>query len=139
MKDTKNRIYLAYSGLGKTTYCQTHAGCMDVDKGGFKGNISALVNFAAFCLKKGYLVLVSARIDIIKEFERKGLPINIIVPSEDRKAEILETVKKRDNIPYYYHLLKHYDEEIEQIKSFKNFDSFVELKPGEYIDSILDK
>ena len=136
----ENRIYLVYSGLGKTTYCQSHAGCMDIDKGGFfKGTMPELVNFAAFCLKKGYLVLVSARIDIIRLFEQRGLPINIIIPSENRKVEILDTVGKRDNQKYYEHLLKHYDEEIAQIKNYPNPDSFIELEPGKYIDSILDE
>ena len=135
----ENRIYLVYSGLGKTTYCQSHVGCIDADKGGFIGNHAGLAKFAAFCLKKGYLVLASAHISVIREFKALGLPINIVIPSPERKQEILDTVGKRDNMNYYHHLLNCYDQEIEQIKSFPNPDSFIELKPGEYIDSILDK
>lgn len=133
----ENRIYLVYSGLGKTTYCKTHAGWVDVDKSVFKDNYRLVAKFAEFCYKNGYYVLVSAHIRIIEEFERLGLPINIVIPSEDRKEEILETVKNRGNPRYYNFLLKTYDYEIAHIKQFKNYDSLVELKPGQYIDSIL--
>lgn len=104
-RNTQNHIFVAFPGMGKTTYALSHSGVVDLDFGNFRSALkvpreqqhtlySAYQRLAKYYFKDGYDVLTNDQglIPFLKQFA-EGRIIMVLPLNE---AEHVERVKQRE-------------------------------------------
>lgn len=138
--DFGEKLILAFTGCGKSTYCRENAGWIDLDLGyhEFENSDELLVKLCAHFLKDGWKVLTPVSRSIMELLRQNGMWINVILPSSDMKAEILDRIRKRDGHTAWVTLVeKEYDKIYNEIKDYPYIDNLYIMQPGETMANIL--
>lgn len=104
-KENQNKVYVAFPGMGKTTYALSHAGTIDLDFGNFRSALKvekenehvlfpAFQRLAKFYFKDGYDVLTNepSMIPLMKQFAERRMVM--ILPRD--KTALVQRVQERE-------------------------------------------
>ena len=139
----KPDIYLAFTGLGKTTYCKTHVGWIDLDEEFFlRTKTISFMPIAVKCyFQYGYKILSNASLKTILAL-RGECNLTIILPENTPEAKefILNNVANRGYGKKYANWLKDFYDQCYKsvLMILKPEDKVIYLKAGEYISKYLD-
>ena len=78
-------IICGYSGIGKTTYCKTHANCVDLDSSAFckrNGWEADYLRVAQQLSMTGKQVFISAHPAVIRYCQSNNIPFTLVIPGE---------------------------------------------------------
>ncbi len=134
-----NRLFLAFTGTGKTDFCKEHPDWLDMDVVKYKQDLYTVVDAQGKWVISGKKVLSNVSLDVLKEFDKQGILINLIMPSPEMKDEIIERVRIRDGEDsYWYNFLKdNYDRLYNEVVTYPNINSITYLKPGQYVKDVI--
>lgn len=104
-----SHIYVAFPGMGKTTYALHHSGVVDLDFGAFRSALgvsparqstiySAFVKFANTYTKGGYTVLTNDP-GLIPFFKQDGYQVTVSLPSDEE--DLVKRVLARHSNPAF--------------------------------------
>lgn len=104
-----SRIYVAFPGMGKTTYALHHPGVVDLDFGSFRSAMgvaparqatlyNAFVKFANTYTRGGYTVLTNDP-GLIPLFKQDGYQVIVSLPSDEE--DLVKRVRARDSNPAF--------------------------------------
>ena len=150
-----SKQYIVFTGVGKTTWCKSHLNWVDLDVGWYDPvkDRNAVGNMFYFYPRWGYNCLIAGTAEVLEfiKFHQKNelvnrvfrpnfvpLSINIILPSKEMKAEILDRIASRGCAQDLRYLTQVYDKNWEALDA-ANFDTKVYLKPGQYLSDIIDE
>ena len=88
-------LICGYSGIGKTTYCQTHANAYDLDSSAFsksRGWEAKYIMCAQMLAVRGKVVFISAHKAVINYLQENNIPFVLAIPDENK--EIWESLLK---------------------------------------------
>lgn len=143
-EEIKNpKVYLVFTGLGKTYFCKRHPGWIDLDEEFFIRTKSFYNLFTAVkCyVQYGYNILTNASIEVLNQL-RDVCDITIILPENtpEAKAFILNNVKNRGYGQKYSKWLENfYDMKYQMLLNYlKPEDKVVYLKAGDYLSDYLE-
>lgn len=140
----KQRIYCAFTGTGKTYFCQHHAGWADIDEE-TAVKIHANPELVAFTIsnyiKYGYRIITNATPYVLsglanhlEEFE-----LVIILPVPEMKEELLQRILNRGDTEWYPYLKSIYDNFYENTVNFDIPGQRVWIHPGQYLEEIIEQ
>ena len=137
-------VYLAFTGLGKTHYCQTHPGWMELDEEFFiRTQVMNLLYTAVRCYTQyGYNILSNASSRVIDQL-RLHCDLTIILPENTPEAKefILNNIKNRNygDKVYKKWIQENYDLVYEcATRALKPTDNVIYVPAGKYLEEILD-
>lgn len=147
-------IYLAFTGLGKTTFCKNNPSWFDFDLESFSSkeggincnNIELIKKMIDNYTKYGYNILMSAVTALIPIFASMHYEFTVFLPEDtpEMREEILKRITGRyenfkDTFPDV--LKNNYDLIYYGIKQMAEYFKFpiYYLKPNEYLSDILPK
>ena len=140
----KTRIYCAFTGTGKTYFCQHHAGWADIDEE-TAVKIQAppeLVEFAiSNYIRYGYKIVTNATpyvfSGLMKHIDKYDLVI--ILPPSEMKEELLQRVYDRGDTEWYPYLRSIYDDFYTSTINYPVEGRKIWLKPGQYAGEIIEQ
>lgn len=138
----KTRIYCAFTGTGKTYFCQHHAGWADIDEE-TAVKIRANPDLIGFTIdnyvRYGYRIITNATpyvfSGLISRLDKYELVI--VLPPPEMKEELLQRVWNRGDTEWYPYLKNIYDNFYQATIDFKIEGKRVWLKPGQYLEDII--
>ena len=147
-----SKVYIAFFGCGKTTFCKKHVNWVDLDISFYVPfrDQKALHNLLYFYLKWDYNLLLCSSPSgnrILQTYlslpenswQKQTFPINVILPSPEMKDEILQRVMNRSGAigSEINFITSTYDTTWQALDTMP-FDTKVYLKPGQYVSDIID-
>ena len=138
----KHKIYCAFTGTGKTYFCQHHAGWADIDEEtAVKINANpALVEFAiSNYIHYGYRIVTNATPYVFSGLRPHldKYELVIILPPPEMKEELLQRVFDRGDVEWYPYLKSIYDNFYQATINFEIEGKRIWLKPGQYLEDII--
>lgn len=150
-----SKQYIAFFGLGKTTWCKSHLNWVDLDISFYNMFLDGktLQKVLYYFMNWDYNLLIGgaspSAVDIILKYKYTKFPwqfnkeldtfkINIILPSREMKQEIIERLQARGRAEEVGWIINEYDRNWEVLDNAK-FDTKVYLKPGQYLSDIIDE
>lgn len=82
-------LICGYSGIGKTTYCKTHANAYDLDSSTFgkiKNWEAEYIKHAQRLAVQGKAVFISAHKEVIEYLQRNNIPFILAIPAECKET-----------------------------------------------------
>lgn len=148
-----SKQFVAFFGLGKTTWCKTHLNWIDLDVSwyGIK-ELRAVQYLLYFYSRWDYNMLlgvgaisamaVTEYLNMSNSEHPKQpywpIELNVIIPGKDMKEEILDRIKARGNNSEYQSIAAMYDMSWRAADNLP-FKTKVYLKPGQYLSDIIDE
>ena len=139
---SKTRIYCAFTGTGKTYFCQHHAGWADIDEETavkIRANPDLVEFTISNYIRYGYRIITNATPYVMTGLKKhlEKYELIIILPPPEMKEELLQRVKDRGDIEWYPYLSRIYDDFYQATINFDIPGQRIWLKPGQYLEDII--
>jgi len=149
-----SKQYIVFTGCGKTTWCKSHLNWVDLDIGWYHAEFDshAVSNMFYFFPRWDYNLLIAGAEETLKfvQYHKNNfrnllrpnfvpIKVNIIIPSPEMKDEILARIAGRGCEGDVRYLTSVYDQNWKALDNYKDFDTKVYLKPGQYLSDIIDE
>lgn len=138
---SKIKIYCAFTGTGKTYFCQHHNGWVDIDEEPFVRlglQAQSMMMFFDRYTHYGYKIMTCATPYVLHSLAAsKQFEIIIILPSAEMKQEILDRIKERGDATWAEQLTKLYDNFYTYVDKYPYALKKIYLQPGQYISDVI--
>lgn len=139
--ENKIKIYCAFTGLGKTYYCQHNLGWIDIDEEAFiktRNPEAAMIQAFYAYHNYGYKILTNGTPYVLESLyhHRDEFEVILMIPSPNMKEEILQRIRDRGSIEWANMLPKYYDN-MYKYAYFYPCETKYMLRSGQYVSDVL--